>query len=60
MQLRDKFRNGQLFDTRLEATVLTEDWRIDSNEKRSHGAHRCLTPSEFANAKKTSDQVQLA
>jgi hypothetical protein len=27
--MRDEHLNGQLFDTLLEAQVLTEDWRID-------------------------------
>ncbi len=59
-RLRDELLNGQLFETLLEAKVLTEDWRIDYNENRPHSAHRWLTPSEFAEAWRTTNQLQLA
>ena len=49
--------NGQLFETLLEAKVLTEDWHIDYNENRPHSAHRWLTPSEFAEASRTANQL---
>jgi putative transposase len=47
-RMRDEHLNGHQFDTLLEAQVLTEDWRIDYNLNRPHGAHGWLTPVEFA------------
>jgi putative transposase len=47
-RMRDEHLNGQLFDTLLEAQVLTEDWRIDYNINRPHSAHGWKTPTEFA------------
>ena len=31
-RMRDEHLNGQVFDSLLEAQVLTEDWRIDYNK----------------------------
>jgi len=45
----DEHRNGQIFDSLLEAQVFTEDWRIDNNN-RPHSAHGGLTPVEFVEA----------
>jgi putative transposase len=59
-RLRDEFLNGWQFDSVLEAQVLIEDWRIDYNEHRPHGAHGALTPSEFAQAWTTRHQPALA
>ena len=59
-RMRDEHLNGLLFDSLLEAKVLTEDWRIDYNENRPHSAHNWLTPSEFAEAWRTTNQLQLA
>ena len=49
-RMRDEHLNGQVFDSLLEAQVLTEDWRIDYYNKRPHGAHCWLTPVEFIEA----------
>ena len=49
-RMRDEHLNGQLFDSLLEAQVLTEDWRIDYNKNRPHSAHGWLTPVEFVEA----------
>ena len=49
-RMRDEHLNGQLFDSLLEAQVLTEDWRIDYNINRPHSAHGWLTPVEFVEA----------
>jgi putative transposase len=46
-RMRDEHLNGQVFDSLLEAQVLTEDWRIDYNSNRPHSAHGWLTPVEF-------------
>jgi putative transposase len=59
-RLRDEFLNGQLFDSLLEAQVLAEDWRIDYNENRPHSAHGGLSPAAFAEAWRTTNQLQLA
>ena len=59
-RLRDELLNGWQFDSRLEARVLIEDWRIDYNEHRPHSAHGELTPSEFAKAWTTRTQPALA
>ena len=59
-RMRDEHLNGLLFDSLLEAKVLTEDWRIDYNENRPHSAHNWLTPAEFAEAWRTTNQLQLA
>ena len=40
--------NLELFTSLLEAKVVTEDWRIDYNESRPHGALGGMTPKEFA------------
>lgn len=54
-RLRDEFLNGQLF----EAQVLAEDWRIDYNGNRPHSARRGLSLAAFAEAWKTTNQLQL-
>ncbi len=59
-RLRDELLNGWQFDSRLEASVLIEDWRIDYNDHRPHSAHGELTPSEFAKAWTTRYQPALA
>jgi putative transposase len=59
-RLRDEHLNGQLFDSLLEAQVLTEDWRIDYNINRRHSALGRKTPAAFAEAWKTKNQKQLA
>jgi len=47
-RLRDEHLNLELFTSLLEARVVTEDWRIDYNESRPHGALGDMTPMEFA------------
>jgi putative transposase len=37
-KLRDELLNGEIFDTVLEARVLTERWRHEYNHVRSHSA----------------------
>ena len=59
-RLRDEFLNGQLLDSLFEAQVLAGDWRIDHNENRPHSAHRGLSPAAFAEAWRTTNQLQLA
>jgi putative transposase len=59
-RLRDEFLNGWQFDSLLEAQVLVEDWRIDYNNNRPHGAHGELTLAEFARDWTTQHQPALA
>jgi putative transposase len=58
-RLRDEHLNGQLFDSLLEAQVLTEDWRTDYNINRRHSGLGRKTPAAFAEAWITKNQ-QLA
>ncbi len=48
------------FDSLLEARVIIEDWRIDYNPNGPHTAHGDLTPAEFAAARVTTNQPQVA
>jgi transposase InsO family protein len=47
-RFRDEILNLWQFDSKLEAQVIIEDWRIDYNWQRPHTAHGDLTPAEFA------------
>jgi putative transposase len=46
-RFRDEFLTTEQFDTLLEAQVLAEDWRIEYNTIRPHGALGGLTPTQF-------------
>lgn len=46
--LRDEFLNGGIFDTLLEAKVLTERWRMHYNRRRPHSALGCRPPAPEA------------
>ena len=59
-RLRDEHLNGQLFDSLLEAKVLTEAWRIDYNSNRRHSGLGRMTPAAFAEAWNTRNQLTLA
>jgi putative transposase len=59
-RMRDERLNGQLFDTLFEAQVLTEDFRIDYNERRPHSARGWRSRTKFAEAWKTIHQPPLA
>jgi putative transposase len=59
-RLRDELLNLWQFDSLLEARVIIEDWRIDSNVNRPHTAHGDLTPTEFAHHWTTINQPQAA
>jgi putative transposase len=56
-RMRDEHLNGQLFDSLFAAQVLTEDWRIDYNENRPHGAHGWKSPARFAREWTTNHQL---
>ena len=59
-RLRDEHLNGQLFDSLLEARVLTKDWRIDYNFNRTHSGLGRRTPVEFNEAWNIRNQAALA
>jgi putative transposase len=46
-RFRDEFLTTEQFHTLLEAQVLAEDWRIEYNTARPHGALGGLTPTGF-------------
>jgi putative transposase len=47
-RLRDELLDRELFTSLLEARVVTEDWRMEYNEVRPHGALAYKTPSAYA------------
>ena len=47
-RFRDEVLNVELFDSLLEARVVTQDWRSVYNTIRPHGSLGGLTPAEFA------------
>lgn len=46
-RFRDEFLATEQFDSLLEAQILAEDWRIEYNTVRPHGALGGLTPAQF-------------
>jgi putative transposase len=46
-RLRDECLNGELFFDLADARQKLENWRLDYNEQRPHGALADRTPSEF-------------
>jgi transposase InsO family protein len=59
-RMRDEVLNGTQFDSRFEARVLTEAWRIDYNNHRPHSAHGWLTPVKVVQRWVRRQQLQLA
>jgi len=55
-RFRDGVLNVELFDSLLEAQVVTKDWRTVYNTIRPHGSHRGLTPAEFAQTCKDKER----
>ncbi len=49
----------EVFTSLLEAQVVTEDWRVEYNEGRPHGALGYATPTEFAATGKQSALAPL-
>lgn len=47
-RLRDEHLNGEMFDTRLEAKVLTERWRYQYNHIRPHSSPGYRPPAPVA------------
>jgi len=47
-RLRDELLAVEQFDTRLEAHVVIEDWRIEYNTRRPHSSPGWLAPATYA------------
>ena len=58
-RFRDEVLDRELFTSLLEAQVVTEDWRLEYNEGRPHGALGYATPTEFAATGKQSALAPL-
>jgi transposase InsO family protein len=58
--MRDELLAIEQFDTLLEAQVLIADWRILYNDHRPHSALGTLTPTEYAQQWRTTNQPQLS
>jgi hypothetical protein len=58
-RFKDELINCKVFTSPLEVQVVTEDWRVNYNEDRPHGALGCMTPIEFAANGKQADFAPL-
>jgi putative transposase len=47
-KMRDELLNGEIFDTILEARVITEQWRKEYNQKRPHSSLNYRPPAPEA------------
>ena len=47
-KIRDELLNREIFDTLMEARVLTEDWRMEYNTVRPHSSLRYRPPAPEA------------
>ena len=47
-RFRDEFLSLEVFDNLLTAKRLTDQWRLNYNERRPHSSLGYMTPSEFA------------
>ena len=59
-RIRDELLAIEQFDTLLEAQVLVADWRTEYNQHRPHSALGMLTPTEFAEQWRRTNQPQLS
>jgi transposase InsO family protein len=59
-RIRDELLAIEQFDTLLEAQVLVGDWRIEYSTYPPHSALDMLTPVEFADRWRGSNQPQLS
>jgi putative transposase len=58
--MRDELLSIEVFDTLLEAQVLVADWREEYNDYRPHSALGMLTPTEYAQQRRTSQPEELS
>jgi putative transposase len=59
-RMRDELLAIEQFDTILEAQILIADWQTDYNTYRPHSALGMLTPAEFADQWRRTNQPQLS
>jgi len=59
-RMRDELLTIEQFDTLLEAQVLVADWRTEYNTYRPHSALGMLTPANFADQWRRTNQPQLS
>ena len=59
-RIRDELLAIEQFDTLLEAQILIGDWQIEYNTYRPHSALGMLTPAEFADHWRQTNQPQLS
>jgi putative transposase len=59
-RIRDELLAIEQFDTLLEAQVLIADWQIEYNTYRPHSALGMLTPAEFTDHWRQTNQPQLS
>ena len=59
-RMRDELLAIEQFDTLLEAQVLIADWRTEYNQHRPHSALGLLTPTEFADHWRQTNQPTLS
>jgi putative transposase len=59
-RMREELLAIEQFDTLLEAQVLIAHWRSEYNDHRPHSALGMLTPSEYAQQWRTTNQPQLS
>lgn len=58
-KLRDELLNGEIFDTVIEARIITERWRKDYNTKRPHSSLGYLPPAPEAILPVQRNQLDL-
>jgi putative transposase len=58
-KLRDELLNGEVFDTVIEAKVITERWRREYNQKRPHSSLGYLPPAPEAILPRQGNQLAL-
>jgi len=51
-RFRDELLNGELFTSLKEAKVITEDFRLEYNDRRPHSSLEYQTPAAFAAARR--------
>ncbi len=57
-RMREELLNLELFENRLEAQVVIDDWRWEYNQVRPHRSLKMATPSEFAARWRALDEIR--
>jgi transposase InsO family protein len=58
-KMRDELLNGEIFDTVLEARIITEQWRKEYNQKRPHSSLNYRPPAPEAILPVQTNQLNL-